>query len=313
MSRARAGLQPPPQDFTAPGLAARLSREAMIATVSNGRPGTAMASWSSRLDPTEIEAIVDFIRGRFMDSPTPTPAGPNPGEAIYARNCSVCHGERGAGAAWGRSSLRPPPRDFTSESAHRELTRERMIQSVAYGRPGTAMAAWDGRLSSTDIEAVVDYIRAAFLRDAPRAGRSVAAAADHRQHGHSAGKADMAAGLPDSLVGDARAGEAFYRQNCVVCHGLAGDGNGPRAYFIFPKPRNFSHPSARLSFNRPALFQAIKYGVVGREMPAWGKVLNDQQIANVTEFVFRRFIQQAGGPLPGVEPDHAGGSDAAAP
>jgi mono/diheme cytochrome c family protein len=43
--------------------------------------------------------------------------------------------------------------------------------------------------------------------------------------------------------------------------------------------------------NRERLFVSITNGKVGTVMPAWGKVLNDQQIANITEFVFTTFIQ----------------------
>jgi len=39
------------------------------------------------------------------------------------------------------------------------------------------------------------------------------------------------------------------------------------------------------------IFYGIKAGRVGTVMPAWGKVLSDQQIADVTEFVFSEFIQ----------------------
>jgi mono/diheme cytochrome c family protein len=79
--------------------------------------------------------------------------------------------------------------------------------------------------------------------------------------------------------------------NCTACHGEDGDGNGPRAYFIFPKPRNFLHPASRARLDRPTLYTAIQKGVAGREMPAWGKVLTNQQIADVTEYVFQTFIR----------------------
>jgi len=32
--------------------------------------------------------------------------------------------------------------------------------------------------------------------------------------------------------------------------------------------------------------------VIGREMPAWEKVMSDQQIADITEYVYQRFIIQ---------------------
>ena len=83
---------------------------------------------------------------------------------------------------------------------------------------------------------------------------------------------------------------ALYMSNCTACHGTEGNGDGPRAYFIFPRPRNFLLAENRTRLNRPVLFNAISRGVPGREMPAWSKVMTDQQIADITEYVFQAFV-----------------------
>ncbi|KPJ95640.1 MAG: hypothetical protein AMJ53_02305 [Gammaproteobacteria bacterium SG8_11] len=103
--------------------------------------------------------------------------------------------------------------------------------------------------------------------------------------GHEASKT-----LPTELTGDVVTGKAYFIQNCTACHGINGDGNGPRAYFIFPKPRNFQDPDFQKQLSRSQLFNAIKNGVLGREMPAWGKVLSDQQIMDITEYIFQTFF-----------------------
>ena len=97
--------------------------------------------------------------------------------------------------------------------------------------------------------------------------------------------------MPNGLTGDSEKGKLFYIDNCSTCHGVNGAGDGPRAYFIFPKPRNFLSEDSKMRLNRIVLFNAIKHGVRGKEMPAWGKVLDDQQIANVAEHVFKTMIQ----------------------
>jgi len=102
--------------------------------------------------------------------------------------------------------------------------------------------------------------------------------------------ADMTLPLPRGLKGDPDKAAVFFMQNCATCHGTSGDGEGPRAYFINPPPRNFLLESSRKRLNRPTLFEAIYNGRVGSEMPAWSKVLNDQEIANLAEFVFQTFI-----------------------
>ena len=101
---------------------------------------------------------------------------------------------------------------------------------------------------------------------------------------------DMSLPMPKGLKGDIEKGRDFYMQNCFTCHGVTGAGDGPRAYFINPLPRDFLDDTSRQYLNRPTLFEAISKGRNGSEMPAWGKVLNDQEIANVAEYVFQSFI-----------------------
>ena len=217
-------------------------------------------------------------------------------ETLYQESCSVCHGDDGRGAVWGQASLSVPPRNFRTAEARQELTRERMIASVTAGRPGTPMPGFGTQLSISEITTVVDWIRAEFMTP-----EQPAATAPHgrRLPGNTEygpiGRAQPRPALPQSYEGDPGKGALLYAQNCVDCHGANGGGDGPRAYFIFPKPRNFHDPTTREYLTRRQLYNGIKFGVVGKEMPAWGKVLSDSQIADVAEYVYRQFI----------EPEHA--------
>ncbi|HYD62687.1 MAG TPA: c-type cytochrome [Noviherbaspirillum sp.] len=306
-SRAQGSLVPPPKDFTNPGAAHALTREQMIEAVVNGKSGTAMTPWKSQLSQKEIEGVVDYIRTTFM--PAASSDRNNRGRVVYAEYCSVCHGERGDARSRAKGSLMPPPRDFTAPDARMELTRERMIKSVTYGRPETAMVGFKSQLNDKDIQAVVDYIRSGFMAPQSTAGISgttsgnrggVPAHAAMPQQAMAApapapkaAPVNMNAPMPKGLKGDPIKGAAFYMSNCSTCHGATGDGRGPRAYFILPKPRNFLHDASRADLNRPAIFKATTEGKLGSEMPAWGKVMTDQEIADVAEFVFQRFIRQS--------------------
>lgn len=295
MTRVRRGLNPPPRDFTSAVAKAELTRERMLQSVAMGRPGTAMMAFSPRLSDAQIASLVDYISNQFMAKETvavdDAMRDRAAGERIYVSNCSVCHGDEGNGAMWTQNSLNPPPRDFTATSPS-ELTRERMLTSVTHGRPGTAMMSFANRLASKDIERVVDFIRGTFL------GRGMSTARAAQGHGALGAAvpapivpADMSLPLPKQLVGDVNWGGEFYAKNCFVCHGEKGGGDGPRAAFNRPRPRNFLADDARQTLNRPALFSAISMGKNGTVMPAWSKVLNEQEIANIAEFVFQAFIQ----------------------
>lgn len=176
----------------------------------------------------------------------------------------------------------PQPRDFTAPGLAQELPRKRMIDSVLNGLPGTAMAGWRTRLSHEQAASVVDYVRNTFMHGAS------APVANIRPH---AGGAPANASRPR---GNFAAGKKLYDANCTPCHGVDGDGKGPRAYFIFPKPRDFTSEQVRLALDPAHLFVAVRDGVAGREMPAWGKVLNDQQIADVGAYVYGAFIKPDG-------------------
>ncbi len=207
---------------------------------------------------------------------------------IYAETCSVCHGDDGRGAVWGQASLATPPRNFRTAESRQELTRERMIASITAGRPGTPKPGFGTQLSIEEIMAVVDYIRSEFM--APPESGHAAILPGNTEYGPIGSVEVPRDAAPVDEVGDAAQGALLYARNCVDCHGANGGGDGPRAYFIFPKPRNFNDPATRTYLTRRNLYNGIKYGVVGKEMPAWGKVLSDGQIADLTEYVYRQFI-----------------------
>jgi cytochrome c oxidase cbb3-type subunit III len=227
---------------------------------------------------------------------------------LYNKFCSVCHGDKGDGDSRAAGSFDPRPRSFTAPEAATELSRERMIRSVTNGRPGTAMVGHAKKLRPQQIEALVDYVRATFMHspasgtlESPVSDGTAAMLAPKLKERPAAQlgsltstpavAADMTLSLPQKLKGNVESGRAFFMKNCFTCHGVKGDGNGPRAFFIAPRPRNFTSVESRQTYNRPRLFDAISNGKRGTVMPAWGKVLDQQQIANVAEFVFQAYIK----------------------
>ena len=86
------------------------------------------------------------------------------GKKIYHDRCEVCHGSQGDGKTFAANALFPPPKNFTTGTTKKELTRGRMIRSVTRGRPSTAMMPWESVLSKQEIYSVVDYIRQVLMR-----------------------------------------------------------------------------------------------------------------------------------------------------
>jgi mono/diheme cytochrome c family protein len=255
---AQNGLNPPPRNFTAHEALTTLTRDRMIASVTHGRPGTGMMPFNKRLSKDEIEAVVTFIRAKFMGVDPKHDTGETP---------------------------------FAQAGGHAQPAE----QPEAVAMPAPAKGAIPGV-------------------DAPLAGNEPPAVQDPHGGGMPGmlGEvppahvvdADMSLPLPQGYKGDIRWGREFYMKNCFVCHGVKGEGNGPRAYFNIPRPRDFTSEASRRMLNRPRVFDSITNGRVGTVMPAWSKVLTPQEVANVAEFVFQTFVHpESATTKPGAKTD----------
>ena len=83
-------------------------------------------------------------------------------------------------------------------------------------------------------------------------------------------------------------GKTLYDQSCASCHGEKGDGKGPAADFVFPKPRDFTKGTYKFKSTgsgEPALdsdiLRTIREGNPGTSMPAWKRFSDDEAKALV--------------------------------
>ena len=257
----------------------------------------------TKSDGRKISSIPLLIMGSLIGTCISAQAAPvtgsklKEGAVIFKDYCSVCHGERGNGSSRAQGGLFPKPRNFTTIEASKELSRSRMIFSVTYGRPNTAMSAWGRRLGKENVERVVDYIRETFMPLSIERGTETVKIKTQENPEDKMivdGVLDpefMGKPLPYNLEGKMKWGKMFYAENCADCHGISGEGNGPRASFIFPKPRNYRHPASRHKYNRPKLFDVIAKGSHSTEMASWNNVLTYQEMGHVAEYVFQAFIE----------------------
>lgn len=87
-------------------------------------------------------------------------------------------------------------------------------------------------------------------------------------------------------------GERLYRNACAACHGVRGDGQGPAAKNLFPKPRDFTQANFRLRSTRTGklpldedLDRTLREGIPGTSMPAWGEILSASDRAAIIEYM----------------------------
>ena len=117
------------------------------------------------------------------------------------------------------------------------------------------------------------------------------------------GLKDQAVAEGDKLIMDAgsnlRFGHQIYMQHCVHCHGTTGDGQGPTARYLKPRPRDFRHGISKFTStdgrSKPAkadYVRTLREGIPGTYMPSFVPMLNDEKLNAVVEYV--RFLSIRG-------------------
>ena len=102
---------------------------------------------------------------------------------------------------------------------------------------------------------------------------------------------------------EARIARANYDRLCLPCHGSLGDGNGPAAPWLWPRPRNFASGEYKwrsTPIGTPPtdddLERAIRHGVPGTSMRDFGDVLSGSEIRGLIvilkQFSPQKFSQQ---------------------
>jgi mono/diheme cytochrome c family protein len=101
--------------------------------------------------------------------------------------------------------------------------------------------------------------------------------------------APAAAAPTAAVTPDAAKGATLYAANCASCHGPRGEGDGPTAAALVPKPAKHHDGAYMNALTNEHLFKVIKEGgpSAGKSpmMAPWGGMLGDAQIWDVVAFV----------------------------
>jgi mono/diheme cytochrome c family protein len=101
---------------------------------------------------------------------------------------------------------------------------------------------------------------------------------------------DRATGEMVTAVGEG--GYGLYRHHCLHCHGVSGDGAGPTADFLYPRPRDyrlglfkFTSTANGAKPTRDDLRKTIRQGLNGTSMPAFDALMQPHEIEQVIDYV----------------------------
>ena len=148
------------------------------------------------------------------------------GRGIYNYRCYFCHGYSGDAKTLTTSFIDPAPRDFTGTDPD-DLSRERMINAVKNGKPGTAMHGFDRLLDDNEIQAVVDFVRDEFMLKKKINTRYHTVEngwPDHQRYQHAYPFATGEIALdtpPENLNREQLQGKELYLTSCISCHDRA--------------------------------------------------------------------------------------------
>jgi cytochrome c oxidase cbb3-type subunit I/II len=89
----------------------------------------------------------------------------------------------------------------------------------------------------------------------------------------------------------ARRGAATYGRYCVSCHGVAGDGRGPSAAWLEPRPRNFTSGMYKFRTTSASelptdgdLRRSVERGLALTSMPHW-RGLGPRELSDLVQYL----------------------------
>jgi mono/diheme cytochrome c family protein len=99
--------------------------------------------------PTSADAVQNPVK--------PTSAGLKDAQALYQKNCGICHGPKGASNGAAAGSLPQKPANFTDAKMMQKATDGELFWKMTTGR--APMPSWQDKLTDTQRWELVNYLR----------------------------------------------------------------------------------------------------------------------------------------------------------
>jgi cytochrome c oxidase cbb3-type subunit 3 len=262
-------LSPPPANFTSPTHQA-LSRESILTTLRQGRPGTAMKSFAETLSAREMEVVASFVVDEFVVHRAPntryhTIENGWPDHERYRSAYPFATGEIPLSQAWESLS--------ETQSAGKRLYLNACVSCHDRGAGTPDDTVWDARPLS--------YPRGGFSLANPPKVDAMTGATPYALH-------DIAP-RTKGLRPIEKRGEKLFQNNCAFCHGADGTGKNWIGQFLEPHARNLRDPVFMAGMTRQRLSQVIREGLPNTSMPAWKDVLGNSDIRALLAYINRVF------------------------
>jgi mono/diheme cytochrome c family protein len=206
------------------------------------------------------------------------------GKALYLKNCSQCHGDKGDGQGYATVHLLPQPRNFTTAKFKVRTTpngalpsHQDLVNIIRRGMPYTSMPAWP-TLTDQEVENLAYFITT-FSPDF--------------SNKENVPKPIQLPNAPSSTKESIEMGKKLYVDTgCVKCHGNLGRGDGPSAPTLVD---DLGHPiraadlsqgwTLRGGSSREDIFRTMSTGLNGTPMASFSDSLTPEQRWAITDYI----------------------------
>lgn len=225
------------------------------------------------------------------------------GLEIYKNRCQGCHGEKGDGLGPASVFLDPRPRDFTkgvfkfTSTPNGSLPSDQdLMRTLAQGVLGTSMPSFL-ELPEMSRFALILYIKS-FSDVWKKTGTKMAAI-----HGSPFPMEEFQSS--DKFLEKAKLGRKSFIENCVVCHGAEGKGNGEGAEGLVDewqnviRPADLTKPFIKSGKSVRDIYRVLLSGVGGTPMPSFKDVIPDNELWDVAAYIL--YLRGEGAGLYGGE------------
>lgn len=201
------------------------------------------------------------------------------GNAIYMRECAMCHGDQGDGSGLGSHIANPKPRDFTlsvfkfrSTPSGQPPTDSDLFKIITNGVAGTAMPSFR-ELSENERWALVAVVKQ--FAGIKKSGAAIRVPAE-----------------PAASSGSiARGRQVYGKLKCAECHGGGGEADGPSSLTLKDdaKHRIWAADLTRGRFKGGStpqdLYLRIHTGIDGSPMPSYAAEATPGEIWALVHYV----------------------------
>ena len=257
-------LDPKPRDFTA---APDLDRAAVLRAVTEGRPGTAMRSFSALISPDEMRDVAAFVVDRL----------------VACKDDNTDYHTEANGWPNHRQRYRiafPFATGAIAADADEAIMDRETRDGLALFR-SACISCHDGRIS-------VDRNKVAITEGG--AEPPATTTTEHADSYDTPTIHDIAPDIADLSAAERR-GRDLYATACAQCHAADGTGLNWIGKFLRPGPPDFTAPDFAARFDAATLAATILEAPEGTSMPSFRSVLTVDMADDIAAYIRRSFVE----------------------